>query len=306
MDWQTEITAALKRIESHIVKTPVVEFQGFGLDSSIQMKLEHMQRTGSFKARGAFNTLLSQKIPASGLVAASGGNHGAAVAFAAKQLRHKAKVFVPEFAGPTKISLIERSGADLSVVSGEYANALLEAQSYEKEHGAMQVHAFDAVPTIAGQGTTFKEWEEQGLDADTVLIAVGGGGFIAGAMAWFNGRRKVVAVEPEKAPTLHSALAANKPMNVEVGGIAANALGARKIGDICFDLAQRTGTESVLVSDEAIQNAQVALWQEARQLVEPAGATALAALMCGAYQPQAGERVAVLVCGGNLAFDPFE
>jgi threonine dehydratase len=191
------------------------------------------------------------------------------------------------------------------VVKGEYANAFQDAQAYEAKTGAMQVHAFDAVSTVAGQGTLTREWEEQGLQADTILIAVGGGGLIAGAMAWLGNTRKILAVEPEKAPTLHTALAHGGPQDVDVGGIAANALGARKVGKICYDLALETGTECLTVTDESIKAAQVALWQESRQLVEPAGATALAALMSGAYKPAPKERVAVLICGGNLSEDPF-
>nr|WP_323777932.1 threonine/serine dehydratase [Amylibacter sp.] len=309
MNWQSEIEAAHQRVAPHIVRTPVVQLDGFGLGYPIALKLEQMQHTGSFKARGAFNTLLSLDVPKAGLVAASGGNHGAAVAFAAQKLGHKAKIFVPELAGPAKIALIERCGADLQVVSGVYANALTAAQAYEQETGAMQVHAYDAPATVAGQGTVMAEWEDQGLDADTVLIAVGGGGLIAGAMAWLRTGlgtgRKIVAVEPALAPTLNAALAAAEPTQVEVSGVAANALGAGKIGQICFDLAQQTQVHSVLVPDEAISAAHVALWKETRQLVEPAGATALSALMCGAYTPAKGEKVAVLVCGGNLSDDPF-
>jgi threonine dehydratase len=305
MDWKSEVTKAAARLVGHTVRTPVLEYRGFGLSYPIEMKLEQMQYTGSFKARGAFNTLLSCEVPDAGLVAASGGNHGAAVAYAAQKLGYKAKIFVPELAGPAKISLIERSGADLSVVKGEYANAFQEAQTYEQETGAMQVHAFDAVSTVAGQGTLTREWEEQGLQADTILIAVGGGGLIAGAMAWLGKSRKIVAVEPEKAPTLHTALLSGGPLDVEVGGVAANALGARKVGQISYGLAVETGTKCVTVTDDAITKAQIALWQECRQLVEPAGATALAALLFGAYVPAKDERVAVLVCGGNLSDDPF-
>lgn len=309
MNWQSEITAAHQRVAAHVVRTPVLDFNGFGLGHSIGLKLEQMQHTGSFKARGAFNTLLSLDVPKAGLVAASGGNHGAAVAYAAQKLGHKAKIFVPEMAGPAKIALIERCGADLQVVSGVYANALTAAQAYEQETGAMQVHAYDAPATVAGQGTVMAEWEDQGLDADTVLIAVGGGGLIAGAMAWLRTGlgtgRKIVAVEPALAPTLNEALAAGEPTQVEVSGVAANALGAGKIGQICFDLAQQTQVHSVVVPDDAITTAQIALWKETRQLVEPAGATALSALMCGAYTPAKGEKVAVLVCGGNLSDDPF-
>ncbi|MDX2483614.1 MAG: threonine/serine dehydratase [Pseudodonghicola sp.] len=300
-----DIEAAAARIASHVVRTPVMEVAGFGMPWPVEIKLEQIQHTGSFKARGAFNTMLGGPVPKAGLVAASGGNHGAAVAFAARALGHRAAIFVPKMAGPAKIGLIERTGADLHVVDGEYANALQAAQAYEADTGAMQIHAYDAPATVAGQGTCLREWEDQGLRADTVLIAVGGGGLIAGAMAWLRGARKVVAVEPETSCALNAALGAGAPVDVEVSGIAANALGARRIGQICFDLAQELKAESVLVTDEAIATAQRALWQERRQMVEPAGATALAALMSGAYVPAPGERVAVLVCGGNVAPDPL-
>lgn len=305
MDWKSQIKAAAERINGHLVKTPVLNVHGFGLSHPVEMKLEQIQHTGSFKARGAFNTLLSTPVPEAGLVAASGGNHGAAVAFAARALGHKAHIFVPKLAGASKIGLIRNIGAELSVVEGEYANALLLAQEYEAASGAMQIHAYDASATVAGQGTLMREWEAQGLEADTVLIAVGGGGLIAGSLAWLGGRRKVVAVEPETSCALFAALEAGRPVDVDVSGIAANALGARRIGTICFGLAREQAVQSILVSDHAIEDAQKALWQAHRQLVEPAGATALAALMSGAYQPEPGERVAVLVCGGNITPDPF-
>lgn len=305
MDWKAEITAAAERTRPHVQKTPVMQVQGFGLSHPVELKLEHMQHTGSFKARGAFNTLLSQKVPEAGLVAASGGNHGAAAAHAAHQLGHKARIYVPEMAGPAKIALIQRSGADLQVVPGAYANALEQAQAYEAETGAMQVHAYDAPATVAGQGSCFLEWQQQGLKADTLLIAVGGGGLIGGALAWFQGAKNIVAVEPETSCALHAALAAGAPVDVEVSGVAANALGARRIGNICYELASAQGIAALTVPDEAITQAQAALWRERRILVEPAGATALAALMCGAYRPQQGERVAVLICGGNIAPDPL-
>ncbi len=301
---RSDIEAAAARITPHVVRTPVMEVTGFGLPYGIEMKLEQIQHTGSFKLRGAFNTLLSCDVPEAGLVAASGGNHGAAVAYAARALGHKAAIFVPELAGPSKIGLIERIGADLTVVPGEYANAMQQAQAHEAATGAMQIHAYDAPATVAGQGTCLREWEAQGLKADTVLIAVGGGGLVGGALAWLRGARKVVAVEPETSCALNAALAAGAPVDVEVSGIAANALGARRIGQICFDLAREFEARSVLVTDAAIATAQRALWQERRQLVEPAGATALAALMSGAYRPEPGETVAVLVCGGNIAPDP--
>ena len=303
MNWSAEIETAFKRIQAHIRRTPTLALDGVGLPDPIEVKFEQMQHTGSFKPRGAFNTLLSSNVPNAGLVAASGGNHGAAVAYASAQLGHKARIYVPELAGPAKIALIERLGADLKVVPGAYANALEAARNYESETGAMQIHAYDAVPTVAGQGTCMAEWEAQGIEADTVLIAVGGGGLIAGALAHLQGRRKVVAVEPQTSCALHAALASGAPVDVEVSGIAANSLGARKIGDICFELAQ--GIETVLVHDSAIAQAQKVLWQSIRQLVEPAGATALAALISGAYVPKKRERIAVLVCGGNVAPDPL-
>ena len=301
MNWKSEISAAADRIAGYAQVTPVMESDMLGYP--IEMKLEHLQHTGSFKARGAFNTLLSMDVPAAGVVAASGGNHGAAAAYAARALGHPAKIFVPEIAGPSKIALIEQTGADLSVVPGEYANALTAAQAHEVATGAMQIHAYDASGTVAGQGTCFAEWDAQGLQADTVLVAVGGGGLIAGALGWFDGARKVVAVEPETSCALNAALQAGEPVDVSVSGIAANALGARRIGSICFDMAQ--GMTSVLVPDAAIAEAQQLLWRAHRILVEPAGATALAALISGAYQPDRDEKVAVLLCGANPSVDPF-
>ncbi len=304
MDWKHSISSAAARIEGHAQITPVMTTATLW-ERPVELKLEQLQHTGSFKARGAFNTLLSEPVPEAGVVAASGGNHGAAVAYAATRLGHKAQIFVPEMAGPAKIALIERTGAALTVVPGEYANALEAARAYEAESGAMQVHAYDAPGTVAGQGTLMREWEEQGLQADTVLIAVGGGGLIAGSLAWLQGARKVVAVEPETSCALHAGLAAAEPVDVQVSGVAANALGARRVGSICHELAQAHLGASVLVPDDAITEAQTALWQSHRLLVEPAGATALAALRSGAYVPEPGERVAVLVCGGNIAPDPL-
>jgi len=305
MNWKERIAEAAQRVEGHVLRTPVMRTGGFGLDREIEVKLEQLQHTGTFKARGAFNTLLGGPVPQAGIVAASGGNHGAAVAFAAHRLGHPAHIFVPEMAGPSKIALIERTGAQLTVVKGEYANAAEAAAEYEEASGAMQIHAYDAPATVAGQGTCMAEWEAQGLEADTVLIAVGGGGLIGGALGWLQGRRKVVAVEPETSCALHAALAAGGPCDVTVSGVAANALGARRIGRICYDLATAHGAQSVLVTDAAITAAQTALWQERRLLVEPAGATALAALMSGAYRPEPGERVAVLLCGANVTPDPL-
>lgn len=301
MRLEDQIAAATARIAPYIRRTPVAQLQIPG--RLVEIKLEQMQYTGSFKARGAFNTLLSQDVPEAGVVAASGGNHGAAVAHAAHVLGHRARIFVPEIAGASKTDLIRRLGADLCVVPGAYAEALEQAQAHEAATGAMQIHAYDAPATVAGQGTCMAEWEDQGLDADTVLIAVGGGGLIAGALGWLMGRRRVVGVEPETACALQAAQIAGEPVDVEVSGVAADALGARRIGQICFDLAQHMPV--VTVTDEQITMAQRWLWREARLLVEPAGATALAAVMSGAYVPAARERVAVLLCGANIAPDPM-
>jgi len=304
LDWISAISEAGPRIAPHIRRTPVITADLPSLPP-LAFKLEHLQHTGSFKPRGAFNTLLSQSVPAAGVVAASGGNHGAALGHAARALGHPARIFVPELAGPAKIALIRATGADLTVVPGVYDNALAAARAYEAETGAMQVHAFDAPATVAGQGTLFAEWEDQGLDADTVLIAVGGGGLIGGAAAWLGTRRRIVAVEPANAPTLNRALAEGPETEVAVSGVAANSLGARRIGRIGHDLCRAAGVASVLVADEDIIAAQALLWRGLRQWVEPGGATALAALISGAYRPAPGERVAVLVCGANPAPDPL-
>ena len=305
MDWVTEIELAAQRIKGHVVETPVLRSEAIGMPYSIELKFEQMQHTGSFKPRGAFNTLISEGAPKAGIVAASGGNHGAAVAYAAKNLGFNTRIYVPELAGASKIALIKSIGADLQVVKGQYSEAFLAAQDWEAQTGARQVHAYDTVPTVAGQGTLALEWEHQGLEADTLLIAVGGGGLIAGAAAWFQKTKKIIAVEPETSSALHAALNNGAPLDVTVSGIAVNALGAKKIGQICFDLAVETGMQSVLVNDNAIQAAQKLLWRAHRQLVEPAGATALAALTSGAYEPEKDESVAVLVCGANIAPDPF-
>ena len=304
MDWSAEITYALRRITPHVRRTPVIRLSLTGLPE-IEVKLEHLQHTGSFKARGAYNSLLAAQVPAAGIAAASGGNHGAAVGYAAHTLGHKARIFVPEIAGPAKIALIQRTGADLVVVPGAYSDAAAAAEAYIAETGAMQVHAYDAPHTVAGQGTLMLEWEDQGLKADTVLIAVGGGGLIGGALAWLKDRRKVVAVEPETCATLANALDIGPETETNVSGVAANALGARRIGRIAYGLAKDLDVPSILVPDSAILAAQKLLWEEARLLVEPAGACALAALLCDAYTPEPGEKVAVLLCGANPAPNPF-
>ncbi|MEO1494648.1 MAG: serine/threonine dehydratase [Pseudomonadota bacterium] len=301
------IRAAARRIAPHIRRTPVMEIAGpaLGLGHAVTLKLELFQHTGNFKARGAFNTLLSREIPAAGVVAASGGNHGAAVAYAGAELGIRARIFVPEIAGPSKIGLIERAGADLTVVPGAYANAAEAAAAYQAETGALSVHAYDAPETVAGQGTVALEMDEQAPGLDVVLVAVGGGGLLGGVAAAYSGSgTAVVAVEPETAPTLHAALRDGPDTDVDVSGIAANSLGARRIGRTGYDIARAEGIETVLVSNDAIAEAQKRLWQGVRVLAEPGGAAALAALTSGLYTPADGARVGVIVCGANLDPSP--
>ena len=300
-----DIRAAARRIAPHVHRTPVMQTDALVKGRTVAVKLENTQKTGTFKARGAFNTLLSSDVPAAGIVAASGGNHGAAVAHAAAALGINARIYVPEISGAAKVALIRESGADLRIVPGAYADAFAASEAYRAKTGAMSIHAYDGFGTLTGQGTLMAEWEEQGLAADTVLIAVGGGGLIGGALAWLRGRRKVVAVESEGTATLHTALHDGPDAQIEVSGIAADALGARRIGRACYDMAKAQGVTSVLVTDEAIAEAQSALWSGLRQYVEPAGATALAALRSGAYSPAKDETLAILVCGANPAIAPL-
>jgi len=299
---RANISAAAERIAPFVHKTPVMDSGAFGWP--LQFKFEHVQVTGSFKARGAFNSLLTADVPAAGIVAASGGNHGAAVAHAAHTLGYEAHIFVPKFAGPAKIDVIRQTGATLHIVDGAYADAAAAAKAHQVATGALDIHPYDAVATLTGQGTCFAEWEAQGLIADTVMIAVGGGGLIGGAMSWFEGR-KIVGVETETTNAMHAALAHGPETDVEVSGVCANALGARRIGRLSYDLARSNELQTVLVTDDAVVSAQKLIWQHLRQLVEPAGATALAALLSGAYQPAKGEKVAVLLCGANPAPIPI-
>jgi threonine dehydratase len=265
----------------------------------LELKLECLQHSGSFKARGAFTNLLTRDVPDAGVVAASGGNHGAAVAYAAMRLGHKATIFVPSISTPAKIDRIRSLGADLVVGGDRYADALAASQEFAAGSGALQVHAYDQPETLLGQGTLGKEIEQDLPEIDTLLVAVGGGGLIGGVAAWYQGRIKVVAVEPEQAPTLNHALAAGRPVDAPAGGIAADSLAPRQVGQLMFPLARNYVAQSVLVSDDDIRAAQKALWDRARIVTEPGGAAAFAAILSGSYVPEADERVAVLVCGAN-------
>ncbi|MGI8959946.1 MAG: threonine/serine dehydratase [Bryobacteraceae bacterium] len=289
-------------IRSYVRRTPVIEVDGtdLGLNSNtLVFKLESLQHAGSFKTRGAFSNLLTRPIPKAGIVAASGGNHGAAVAFAAMKLALPASIFVPSVASKAKMDRIRSYGANL-VISGErYADALRASEHWADESGALPVHAYDQPETLLGQGTVGLEFEEQDPALDTLLVAVGGGGLIGGIAAWYSGRIKIIGVEPEAAPTLTSALQAGKPVDAEAGGIAADSLAPSRVGALMFPIAQSFVNRVLLVTDEAIQQSQQALWEVLRIAAEPGGAAALAALLSRQYKPTSGERLGVLICGGN-------
>jgi threonine dehydratase len=269
------------------------------LGARLIFKLELLQHAGSFKARGAFANLLLRNVPAAGVVAASGGNHGAAVAYAARALGVPAKIFVPTISSPSKIQRIREYGADLVVGGDRYDDALAASQAWAAQSGAMTVHAFDQLETILGQGTLGLELEEQAPGLDTLLVAVGGGGLIAGIAAWFEGRVKIVAVEPERSPTLFRAMEAGRPVDAETDGIAADSLAPRRVGEQVFPIARRHVSQVVLVPDAAIAQAQGTLWSLTRVAAEPGGAATFAALLAGRYAPASGERVGVLISGGN-------
>lgn len=333
------IAATYERIRPHVRRTPVISIDAadFGLESrSLVFKLELLQHTGSFKPRGALASLLSAPIPPAGVVAASGGNHGLAVAFAARKVGARATIFVPGVAAATKRERIREMGAELVIAGDRYAEALAASRDFAATSGAFEVHAYDQPTTLLGQGSVALEIEQQcsgdlgafdapnrssalgssaapdrpgGLDIsgaldrpaglDTVLVAVGGGGLIGGMAAWFEGRTRLVAVEPRAAPTLYRALEAGKPVDAEAGGIAADSLAPRQVGALMFPLARKFVDRCVLVEDDAIRDAQRALWRVMRVAAEPGGSAAFAALLSGAYKPAPGERVGIVLCGAN-------
>jgi threonine dehydratase len=299
-----DILSAYARVKRYVRRTPVIRIDaadfGVTLDTPLALKLEFLQHTGSFKPRGAFNNLLSRKVPAAGVAAASGGNHGAAVAYAAQQLKHKATIFVPDVSSPVKIARIKSYGADTRVGGARYADALERCEAFVAQSGALSVHAYDAAETIAGQGTVGLEWQEDAPELDTVLVAVGGGGLISGIAAWHAKTVKVVGVEPEGSRALHASLEAGHPVDVTVESVAADSLGARNTGQLVYDIAKANVDHVALVADEAIVEAQRLLWDRLRVAAEPGGAAALGALISGRYKPQAGEKVGVLLCGANV------
>jgi threonine dehydratase len=280
-------------IRPYIRRTPVLDLDG------VFLKLECQQVAGSFKARGAFANLVTRPIPPAGVVAASGGNHGAAVAHAATCLGIACRIFVPDVSSPAKIERIRATDAELIVVPGTYPDALKASVADAAERGALMVHAFDQVETILGAGSVGKELEDALQSIDTVLVPVGGGGQIAGVSAWFDGRVRIVGVEPEGAPTMDYALRAGRPVEAPTGSIASDSLAGGTLGTLVYPIVERFVERAILVSDDEIRAAREELWKRARVIAEPGGAAAFAALLSRKYEPARGERVAVIVSGGN-------
>jgi len=295
---RTEIAATEKLIRPHVRRTPVVA------EGNLVFKLELLQHSGSFKARGAFANLLTREVPAAGVVAASGGNHGAAVAYAAMKLGKKARIFVPTISAKAKIERIRAYGADLVIEGERYADALAASEKWAAGSGALQIHAYDQEGALLGQGTVGLEFEEQ-APLDTLLVAVGGGGLIGGIAAWYEGNMRIIGVEPALAPTLTKALEAGKPVDAPAGGIAADSLAPKQVGKLMFPLAQKYVEKVVLVEDDAIRASQRELWDRLRLVAEAGGAAAYAGLLSGEYRPTKDERVGVLVCGGNTTAVSF-
>jgi threonine dehydratase len=303
-----QIAATEPVIRSHIRRTLIVEVDGRDFDLgavTLVFKLELLQQAGSFKARGAFANLLLRRVPAAGVVAASGGNHGAAVAHAARELKIKARIYVPRISTQAKVDRIRASGAELLLVGERYADALAASEEWAASSGALQIPAFDQDETLMGAGTLALELEQQAGALDAVLASVGGGGLIGGIAAWFGDRLSVVGVEPELAPTLTLALEAGKPVDAPAGGIAADSLAPRRVGERVFPIVRRHVKEVVLVTDEAIAHAQRTLWSTLRIAAEPGGAAAFAAILSGRFRPRAGSRIAVVVSGGNTSAVDF-
>lgn len=295
------ITEAAGRIAGHVCRTPLLVLDaGRGeLRTGLSLKLDFLQPTGSFKVRGAFNALLSSSTPEAGVVAASGGNFGLAVAFAAASLQVPAHIFVPDSSPATKIDGLRRLGAEVHIEPGFYPEALAASQIYVEWRGGRFVHAFDQPDVVAGQGTVAHELEGQDPGIETLVVAVGGGGLIGGIASWYRGRVRLIGVETELTPTLFEARRVGHPIDVAVGGVAASALGAGRVGSIAWSAAARWVDEAVLVSDDAVRSAQRQLWEQTRLLVEPAAAATVAALATGAYVPEPGERVCLLLSGAN-------
>ena len=299
------ITRAAARITNHVRRTPVVSVTMEGVELPVTLKLELLQHAGSFKSRGAFNTLLQARVGRGGVATASGGNHGAAVAYASRQLGHTAKIFVPEISSPAKVARIASYGAEVVQKGANYSEALALCEAWIATSGATSVHAYDAEATLEGQGTLGRELEEQAPGLDTLLVAVGGGGLIGGIAAWYQSGVKIVGVEPQTCNTLHAAMAAGERVAVKPSGLATDSLGASTVGKLMFEIAKDHIAQVTLISDDDIRNAQRHLWREMQLVTEPGGAAAFAALLSGAYKPEKDERVGVVVCGANTSMDVF-
>jgi threonine dehydratase len=295
-----DVEAAWSLIRPHVRRTPAIELPegSLGHRQPMALKLESLQVSGTFKGRGAFHKLLASTVPPAGVIAASGGNHGIAVAYAARALGHTAEIFVPTISSPAKVARLKSYGAVVHQVGAVYAEARAACDKRAAETGALMVQAYEDPVVFAGAGSVALEFARQ-ASFDTLLVAVGGGGLIAGCAAAIGEGTKIVAVETEGTPTLHEALKAGHPVDVKISGIAADALGASRIGTPNFEVAKKLVAESVLVSDDAVRKAQRALWEELHVVAEPSGAAGVAALMTGAYRRAAGERVATLICGAN-------
>lgn len=290
---RVEIRAAAQRLGDSIRHTPVL-----AASADVVLKLELLQHTGSFKPRGALNRALIEDVPASGLIAASGGNHGLAVAWAAKRLGVPAEIFVPEVSPAAKVDKLRTLGATVNVVGALYDDALAACRARQSETGALDIHAFDHRDTIAGAGTIGFELADQVPDADTILVSLGGGGLSAGLAAWY-GAGHIVVVEPDSSRCFNAAIEAGEPVDVEVAGVAADSLGARRIGAANWEILVAADAKSILVTDDAVRDAQRRFWSEYQLIVEPGGAAAAAALWSGAYVPSSGEKVVLIVCGAN-------
>jgi len=303
------IEANAQRIAPYVRRTPTIDVDGADLGLPgirLVFKLEFLQRAGSFKTRGAFTHMLTQRAPAAGVVAASGGNHGAAVAFAARQLNIPATIFVPTVASKAKIEQIRSYGAKLEIVGERYADALAASEEFVQRTGASAIHAYDQIETLLGQASVGVEFEWDAPDLDVLFVAVGGGGLIGGVASWYRGRVPLVGVEPELAPTLTRALAAGEPVDSPAGGVAADSLAPRRVGQLMFPIARRFVSQTVLVTDDAIREAQRMLWNTLRIVCEPGGATGLAALLSGAWKPAHHRTIGILLCGANTTAVHFD
>ena len=300
---RSDITRVHDIIRPYIRHTPVLQTSGDDVGLApfpITLKLECLQHSGSFKARGAFTNLLTRSVPKAGVAAASGGNHGAAVAYAAMRLGVPARIFVPTVSSPVKIARIRSYGADVVVTGDRYADAFEASERFAAESRALTIHAYDQIETLLGQGTLARELAGQVPAETTVLAAVGGGGLLGGVAAWYaGGQTRVIGVEPVGAPTLTDALKAGQPVDAPAGSVAADSLAPRRVGKLMFPIAQRYVDRVLLVEDDEIVRAQDVLWEVFRLVLEPGGAAAFAALLSGRYQPSTGEHVVVVLCGGN-------